>query len=461
MRVVLLSRGFPPDAIGGTEIYTQMLAVGLRNRGHEVKVVCVGRWTEGVGFFTGSSTDTHGGVEAVRLHLDWRRAPDPNRCLYSNPAIAEFVSGFVKRIRPDVVHVLSCDRLSASVIRSVKKAAVPVVLSLTDFWFLCPRSTLVRWDGQLCDGNTTAWDCLRCSLGSARAYTLLANVLPQRALEATLTAISRRASLTRYRGLRGLALNMAERKEYVYDALRLADYLTIATPFGARLFRTLFPDLRFHVTPYGHDLNWIKSDSAKTPSNELRIGYIAALCEAKGPHILLEAFRRLPASTGVRLSIYGHLPTDAFGQKLLELASGDSRIQFCGCYAHERSPEIYSNLDVLVVPSLWYDFPLVAHEALATETVVVATDLPGLNEIVTNEVNGLLFERGDAGALAEQLRRLARSPELVAKLRAGRGQVRRIEDAVAEFERVYSDAAATRRATAAHAAAPEVPDDER
>ena len=415
-----------------------MLAAGLQRLGHDVSVLCVGRWTEGHAYFSGSETEAYHGVPTTRLHLNWKRAPDPNRYLYDNPVVARFVSEHLARHAPDILHVTSCDRLSASVIPVAKQAGLPVVLSLTDFWFICPRLTLVRSDGQLCDGRTTPWDCLRCSLGSARAYQWPARILPDRALRAGLTAVSTRPLLTRHRGLRGMALNMAERKRSLLDALRMADYLTMATPFGASLFKSLVPDKCIHVTPYGHDLSWLAGYPGKSSSDELRMGFIATLCEAKGPHLLLEAFHRMPAHSAVRLFIYGDLPGNAFGQRLRNLAANDPRVRFCGRYAHERSAEVYSNLDVLVVPSLWYDFPLVAHEALATQTVVVATDLPGMNEIVEHEVTGLLFERGNVDALAGQLSRLAESPSLVARLSGARRQVRDIHDAVGELEGVYS-----------------------
>ncbi|MEN6534447.1 MAG: glycosyltransferase [Bryobacteraceae bacterium] len=446
MRILFLTRGLPPDAIGGTEIYTQMVASGLQTLGHKVTVVCIGGWTEGARYFNGATADSYHGVEVIRLHLNWQRAQNPNRYLYDNPVVAQFLDDCLNRIDPDVVHVTSCDRLSASIIPAAKNAGFPVVLSLTDFWFLCPTLKLVRWDGQLCDGNTTPWECLRCSLGSNRAYTSLAGILPEDALQATLTAISKRSSLTRHRGLRGLALNAAERKDFVRHALRLADYVTIATPFGARLFENVFPEVSVHVTPYGHDLSWLEGYSGKTPSKELRVGYIAALCEAKGPQILLDAFRRFPSTAAIRLSIYGNLPEDDFGKKLRDMASGNPQVRFCGCYDHEKSAEIYSHLDVLVVPSLWYDFPLVAHEALVTGTVVVATDLPGLNEIVKDEVNGLLFERGNADALAAQLQRLEESRELVANLQTGKRQIRCIEDAVVELQGIYSELTSARHA---------------
>ena len=92
---------------------------------------------------------------------------------------------------------------------------------------------------------------------------------------------------------------------------------------------------------------------------------------------------------------------------------------------------------MLVIPSLWYDFPLVAYEALATGTIIIATDLPGLNETIEPNVNGLLFPRGDVVALAQQLTRLVEDPDLFDRLRRQTTKVKTIAEATRELESLY------------------------
>ena len=63
-----------------------------------------------------------------------------------------------------------------------------------------------------------------------------------------------------------------------------------------------------------------------------------------------------------------------------------------------------SRIDVLVVPSIWYEnAPLVVYSALAAGVPVVATDLGGLSETIVHGRNGLLFEPGNPAALAAEL----------------------------------------------------------
>src|SRR5262249_25444034 len=147
------------------------------------------------------------GVTVIRLDLNWTRGPDPNRRLFDNPQTEAQLDELLVQIRPDVVHLTSCYTLSASVIRAVQARGCPLLITLTDFWFFCPQVTLLRSDGSLCDGQTTAWECLRCLLGNTRAYQLPAHLLPEPVVAAALTLASQTPFISRQPGLRGMALD--------------------------------------------------------------------------------------------------------------------------------------------------------------------------------------------------------------------------------------------------------------
>jgi len=84
------------------------------------------------------------------------------------------------------------------------------------------------------------------------------------------------------------------------------------------------------------------------------------------------------------------------------------RIAHMGGFARSELPQVYEQIDVLIVPSLLYEnSPTVIYEALASRTPVVATDLGGMRELVTDYCGGWLFPRGDAHALARIVSRLA------------------------------------------------------
>jgi glycosyltransferase involved in cell wall biosynthesis len=407
-----------------------------------VQVICAGEWRSGLHYWNGYSDEIHRGVPVRRVHLNWRKAADPFGYLYNNPVIAGFLATYLEQVRPDLVHITSCETLSASVLRVVKDAGLPLVLSLTDFWFLCPRINLLHGNGTNCDGQTTAWECLRCKLLDQKAYQWPNRVLPEETVSSLLTFVSKHRILARQRGLRGMAGDMAHRKAFLRQALNWPDYRITASPFVRDVHVANGISAPIQVQPYGHDLSWLDGYAGKLPSDRIRIGFIGQIIGSKGVHLLLQAAGLFHGSLGDRfcLSIYGNLEkTPEYGAQLRTLATKIDGVRFCGTYSHDESADVFANLDVLVVPSLWYDFPLVIYEAFATGTPVIATNLGGMAEAVTHEVNGLLFERGDVDDLARQLRRIVEDPGLLERLRAGVPQVKTIEEEVAELEAIYSD----------------------
>ena len=163
---------------------------------------------------------------------------------------------------------------------------------------------------------------------------------------------------------------------------------------------------------------------------------------SKAPHVLLEAFRRLPAGAA-SVDLLG-APSDYHGdasyrgvlEPLLKLPGVNLR----GPQARERVPEALRSLDVLVVPSVWPETsPLVIREAFLTGVPVVASNIGGIPELIDPERNGLLFEPGDVDGLARALRRLAEEPGLLHRLKAGAAAtpVRSLEDDVTATRRLY------------------------
>ena len=91
-------------------------------------------------------------------------------------------------------------------------------------------------------------------------------------------------------------------------------------------------------------------------------------------------------------------------------------------------PRVFADSHVVCLPSYREGLPKALIEAAACGRPIVATDVPGCREIVTNEENGLLVPPRDPVSLAAALRRLIVSPALRESLgRRGR------EIAVAEF----------------------------
>jgi glycosyltransferase involved in cell wall biosynthesis len=440
VNILFISNGYPPHSTAGAENYTAGIAAALAAAGHQVAVVCSGDWDRGPAPFNGIRREVIAGVTVVRLDLNWARGPNPNGYLFDNPLTETQVSSLLEQVRPEVVHITSCYTLSASVIRAVRSHGCPLVVTLTDFWFFCPQVTLLRSDGQLCDGQTTAWDCLRCLLGNTRAFRLPARWLPEPIVAAGLTWLSQTPALSRRTGLRGMALDMGARKRLLPALLNQAELVIAPSQFLAEIATACGLARPARVMAYGHSLDWVEQLPARTAHSELRVGYVGRLTPVKGVHVLLKALLQLPLNNQIQAHVFGDLEQEpAYAAELLGLAAGRPEIQFHGRFGRDQLADVYGQLDVLVVPSLWYENnPLVIQEAFAAGLPVVASRLGGMAEFVTPGVNGLLFEPGDPASLAAALAELMAQPDRLPRLRAGMPAVRTIRKEIEALSEIYA-----------------------
>ena len=135
----------------------------------------------------------------------------------------------------------------------------------------------------------------------------------------------------------------------------------------------------------------------------IKIGCIARLSEQKGLIYLIEAMSLLTVKD-IRLFIVGDGELrNELENKVKELHLQDSVI-FLGY--RKDIVECINSFDFCVLPSVFEGFGLVAIEAFMNSKTLVATDIPGLNEVVTNE-NGILVPVKDPIALAGAIDKLA------------------------------------------------------
>jgi glycosyltransferase involved in cell wall biosynthesis len=237
---------------------------------------------------------------------------------------------------------------------------------------------------------------------------------------------------------------VVERIEYLKSTVNMTDRVIAPTRLSRDLLirNGINPSL-VRLSHYGVDTSEIDT-APRSPVNPstLRIGYIGSLASHKGVDLLIKAFRGIPSGMmAAQLKIYGSPSRDPeYFKALTKLVGGDRRIDFAGTFSTEKIGWIFSDIDVLVVPSRWYEnAPLVVYAAFASGTPVVATNLGGLSEIVEHGKNGLLFPVNDAKKLNAQLLRFFFEPDLLRQLRDGIQPVKTAKKSVDELEQIYDE----------------------
>ena len=181
---------------------------------------------------------------------------------------------------------------------------------------------------------------------------------------------------------------------------------------------------------------------------QLRIGFVGTLVWHKGVHVMLEAVRLLP-SNRFTLQLFGNTTTfPDYTAELKAMAAG-LPVTFAGGFPPDQSPQIYSQIDVLVVPSLWPEnSPLVIHEAFMAGVPVVGARMGGIVDLITDQVNGLLYDASSPAALAAALRQLIDDPGRVTALAAAAPPVKTVQQDASEWDGVYERLRRSREAGA-------------
>ena len=353
--------------------------------------------------------------------------------------------------RPDVVHFQHLIHTSASLSQVARDAGIPSVVTCHDYWAVCPRVQLIRPDGTLCEGNMGS-GCYLCVKDKH-----LGQIERLRDSDATLS---------------GLFTDMARRvlacdDEEASRIKRAKDYLFVQRRHGLVLDGYAACDLRispsrflrskllesgaFDPHSFVYSDNGMRTDHIEAlekkpdPEGRVRFGFVGSLVWYKGGEVLVKALARLREENAV-LYVFGDFKPeeDEHHAELARLAEG-APIEFRGRFDNSRLSEVYAEIDVLIVPSLWYEnSPITIHEAFLTQTPVVASGIGGMAEYVRDGVDGLHFRVGDDADLARQLLRCVQEDGLIEELSKNWMSVKTIAENAAETEFRYRGLACSR-----------------
>ena len=132
---------------------------------------------------------------------------------------------------------------------------------------------------------------------------------------------------------------------------------------------------------------------------------VAGFREAKDQDCVIRSLKSLPA--GIEVVFVGDGVRRDACEKLADELGVRERTHFIGI--RSDVPALLKSADIVVMSSHWEGFGLAAVEGMAAGKPVVASDVPGLAEVVGGA--GILFPQGDEKALAEAIRKLSTNKE--------------------------------------------------
>jgi phosphatidylinositol alpha-mannosyltransferase len=151
------------------------------------------------------------------------------------------------------------------------------------------------------------------------------------------------------------------------------------------------------------------------PDGELRVLFVGRSEERKGLPVLLSAFEALVEHVPSRLTVIGAEETEV--RRYLAERDAVERVEAVGRVSGDELSTRLAAADVLCAPSLAGEsFGMVLTEAFAAGTPVLASNIAGYADVVTDGVDGVLVPPADPQRLAEELQRLHHEPGRLAAL---------------------------------------------
>lgn len=443
MKIAQVIHSFPPYTMAGSEIYTYNLSRALSKR-HKVFV------------FHRISNPHMAEFKVIDLSYDglcryainntFRRC-NSFEMTYKNNIVADKFGMFLDEVKPDIVHIQHLLFLSTTIIQEAKKRGIPILFTLHDYWLICHQGQLLKRDLTLCNNHSDS-DCIKClyyQLSIKRGVMGIYQVLQQSSFRFLIQPLKKIYS----RYARNIFLSGTEairqiekRNEHIKEICRAVDMFIAPSQFLKKRFCAFgIPKEKIIFSPYGLNSEAFR-DFKKKGSNKLRFAYIGTLLPAKGIDILIKAFNRMK-DEDVELKIYGKLSIYKgfeYYIKYIKNLARNKNIKFMGGYDNKNVSKILSEIDLIILPSIWYEnSPLVIQEARLAGVPVVASRIGGIPELIRDGEDGLLFQPNDVDDLYVKLKTLIKRPGLIEHLRSNINPPKDIETNTGEIEDIYED----------------------
>jgi glycosyltransferase involved in cell wall biosynthesis len=404
MRLLFVAHQFFPRYYTGTERLTLDLSKQMQKVGHSVTVLTYGLG-EGEGYLPSGDflvkRYRYQGISVISIKH--KKPTEELDYVVYDPSMEKLFKTVLPFNKFDLVHILHPMRVGGTVGVMAAKQQIPLVVTLTDFWLMCPKGIAITKTGDIClspEGTVKCVEKCYSTLWEERLKQRLAQTLEL--LGGTTRVISATNSMKQVFEHGGLAFQIKK-------------------------------------IPFGEDYNGVVPNfKSYSKDSEITLGFMSTLRPHKGSHVLLEAYN-LARKRNIKLRIYGdYFRNIDYYNNLQKLAGHNSKIEFYGAYKYEDMTRIYNEIDMLVVPSTWWEnSPLVLSRALAHKVPAIVSNLGGMTEVVENGVNGFSFEVSNPKSLALILEKIANDPTVLNELKKNIHRPPRIEEMAFEYEKIY------------------------
>lgn len=359
MRILYLVHAFYPESFYGTERFVLNVSSYCKDN-NNVKVVSHSNYNDE--FYDQFKENiifkefNYKGINVTAFKESNYNAKE-NNDFSSNKYLRSFAEFIIKEYKPDIIHFGHVSKVIEFAYLA-KQMNIPYIITLTDFYLMCPVGNLLTRKNELCLGSN------KCKI------------------------------ICNYSG------DINQRYDGAEYILKNAKYIISPSRFLASMFERKFQSIKVLVNNHGIDYKKIVINSKKYNSkSKITFGYLGGIRYIKGLSIFLKAILCLK-DYDFQVKLYGFKAESDDVTNILIKKHSLKNIEINGIYEENDVGKIMGTIDVLIVPSIWYEnYPFIIREGLACGVPIITSAIGGMKESIKNYYNGFTFDVGDVQQL--------------------------------------------------------------
>ena len=423
-----ISFGISPFTIGGAIIYQEALIERINAHGWET--TCFFAAPRYTGIFRDKpylKTWYKNKIKFIELYnspylFGVQNNPE-QQCHHSH--IEKLTMKILGKEKPDIVHFHELQMHPVSLIDIVSDRKIPSVKTIHNYYDICPQRDLMFKGEKICfnfDNGKLCAECLAILLVRTESFKgriarlLLPSWLYKRSLAFYETIKKRKNEINRDKAQHIYKVTPHTPDQYCYrrhffverlnklDTIHCSSYRAAEILIAHGVMRE-----KIKVIPLSVD-NTEKIFPKPLRDNRYPVifGYIGGKHLSKGYQVLIDAFSMLD-QTKAKLIIWGVDEPGILDQNL--------NIELRGRYMPEQINQIFQEIDVGVVPSIWEEiFGIIGIEFLSARIPVIGSKIGGIPEWLRDGENGFLVTPGDVEQLSQKMELFVKDPLLVAQI---------------------------------------------
>ncbi|WP_444931468.1 glycosyltransferase [Microbulbifer sp. SSSA002] len=389
-RILFFTMQYGPGYTQGTERYIKNIANGLTDIGYEI-IIAAGDPEK-------KNTHTHNVEPAGKTTLV--KIPTKGWSTLDGASV-NYYKNLLGEIQPDIIHMVNPAHIGVNALIAARALQLPYFITVTDFWWLCPKHTLTLSNGRFCSGFRKSTECLKC-IASTHPNKVIRELSTRNGLKTLTQGAVLSNNLFKFGGI----TKWPKRNKLLQQILSNAEKVICLSKTGKSRLEDFFKIKNATYLPTGLSSDWFLPPPPERKEKKFftKIGFLGAIAPHKGVHILVEAISQL-ACKNVILSVAGKIHDKDYASLLFK---SNVNIEYAGEANEKATISFLDSLDLLVIPSTSPENqPQVLLEAGARGIPTISSNSPGCAELLETK---LTFPMNDSRSLAHLIQSFLSNP---------------------------------------------------